>query len=620
MAVDLDILTGFTPSQESLNKLSDAIANAFARGAKKGTRDALAQLQSVLPALGENQSAYSAVNLASTGIYALQRLGATKKAANDPELMAAIQATEELLRGGVLSPARSLARATTPASLARIRPGGAANLRIATLLEQAAGQVYLPSSGEETGRTLKSASQAAYRGARRRAIQLAEERNAIEDPAQRAIYNREINRQFGIMRSNLYAYKDPDKQSFLLEELSENLKDNTEAQKDSTDAVSKLLPAAAATAVGYGTKLFSDTIQSIWGQDISRNVFASEVAYRGRVTAGKTALGAILGAIGGGIIGSAVPGVGTLVGAKVGAGALGAAGGALGNLSGKYDEKRTQAYTASRSQALSARRDFLMYGGAGGSLAAALEDAGLASASSVNQMRWTGQTLPGAMALGMIGEQDMLMLSLMPEYFSAMMSGADASTLVAAYNKSVAKLPPQLRPLVASMAPGGSQDMYSAAIDPMTGKLLAKGGLLSLFDKSLFTMSEGYASAASNQAVANRSYAMSELMRDTLELISIGNTKYYDSTYIGKGTMATLSALSGANYMWNEKDPEMVDIFKAWGNMIDAGNWSKVASSLESFLSQGIQIQIYMNDDLITRERITSDNASDGNFQLTAGY
>ena len=86
MAVDLDILTGFTPSQESLNKLSDAIANAFARGAKKGTRDALAQLQSVIPALGESQSAYSAVNLASTGIYALQRLGATKKQRTTPNL------------------------------------------------------------------------------------------------------------------------------------------------------------------------------------------------------------------------------------------------------------------------------------------------------------------------------------------------------------------------------------------------------------------------------------------------------------------------------------------------------------------------------------------------------
>ena len=220
--------------------------------------------------------------------------------------------------------------------------------------------------------------------------------------------------------------------------------------------------------------------QSKWAQDAARNVTASNMAYYQRWESGGQIAGGAIGAI-----------VGALIGGPIGA-IIGATGlGSLASLWGNYKQKELEGVLKTVATTTGARRDYLMFRGTSGfSMGQAMEDAGFGTASDLNNMRWTSQTLPGAMALGMVGEQDMLMLSLMPEYFSALMGGADAATLAAAYQKSVQNLPVQLRPLVATMAPGGSQGMYVNAIDPQFNNFLGYSYDMALRDRYFVAASE----------------------------------------------------------------------------------------------------------------------------------
>ena len=220
--------------------------------------------------------------------------------------------------------------------------------------------------------------------------------------------------------------------------------------------------------------------QSKWAQDAARNVTASNMAYYQRWESGGQIAGGAIGAIAGALIGGPI-------GAIIGATGLGG----LAGLWGNYKQKELEGVLKTVATTTGARRDYLMFRGTSGfSMGQAMEDAGFGTASDLNNMRWTSQTLPGAMALGMVGEQDMLMLSLMPEYFSALMSGADAATLAAAYQKSVQNLPVQLRPLVATMAPGGSQGMYVNAIDPQFNNFLGYSYDMVLRDRYFVAASE----------------------------------------------------------------------------------------------------------------------------------
>ena len=220
--------------------------------------------------------------------------------------------------------------------------------------------------------------------------------------------------------------------------------------------------------------------QSKWAQDAARNVTASNMAYYQRWESGGQIAGGAIGAVAGALIGGPI-------GAIIGATGLGG----LAGLWGNYKQKELEGVLKTVATTTAARRDYLMFRGTSGfSMGQAMEDAGFGTASDLNNMRWTSQTLPGAMALGMVGEQDMLMLSLMPEYFSALMGGADAATLAAAYQKSVQNLPVQLRPLVATMAPGGSQGMYVNAIDPQFNNFLGYSYDMALRDRYFVAASE----------------------------------------------------------------------------------------------------------------------------------
>lgn len=274
-----------------------------------------------------------------------------------------------------------------------------------------------------------------------------------------------------------------------------------------------LLSAGSAGATMY--------YQSKWAQDAARNVTASNMAYYQRWESGGQIAGGLVGAIAGALIGGPI-------GAIIGATGLGG----LAGLWGNYKQKELEGVLKTVATTTGARRDYLMFRGTSGfSMGQAMEDAGFGTASDLNNMRWTSQTLPGAMALGMVGEQDMLMLSLMPEYFAALMGGADAATLAAAYQKSVQNLPVQLRPLVATMAPGGSQGMYVNAIDPQFNNFLGYSYDMVLRDRYFVAASERTMAGSIARSQKNLGLAALGVRENYAQGMQGMHEDYFDMSY-----------------------------------------------------------------------------------------
>lgn len=334
-----------------------------------------------------------------------------------------------------------------------------------------------------------------------------------------------------------------------------------------------LLSAGSAGATMY--------YQSKWAQDAARNVTASNMAYYQRWESGGQIAGGAIGAIAGALIGGPI-------GAIIGATGLGG----LAGLWGNYKQKELEGVLKTVATTTGARRDYLMFRGTSGfAMGQAMEDAGFGTASDLNNMRWTSQTLPGAMALGMVGEQDMLMLSLMPEYFSALMGGADAATLAAAYQKSVQNLPVQLRPLVATMAPGGSQGMYVNAIDPQFNNFLGYSHDMALKDRYFTAVSEQTMAGSIMRSQTNLALAHAGVAENYAQALQGKHGDYFDMSYISpmSGWAQTMT-LMGANAPLSAKGAE--EFFYQTTQLLNGEHFMTAIDGLSRFAENGLNLVI----------------------------
>ena len=321
--------------------------------------------------------------------------------------------------------------------------------------------------------------------------------------------------------------------------------------------------------------------QSKWAQDAARNVTASNMAYYQRWESGGQIAGGAIGAIAGALIGGPI-------GAIIGATGLGG----LAGLWGNYKQKELEGVLKTVATTTGARRDYLMFRGTSGfSMGQAMEDAGFGTASDLNNMRWTSQTLPGAMALGMVGEQDMLMLSLMPEYFSALMGGADAATLAAAYQKSVQNLPVQLRPLVATMAPGGSQGMYVNAIDPQFNNFLGYSHDMALKDRYFTAVSEQTMAGSIMRSQTNLALSHAGVAENYAQALQGKHGDYFDMSYISpmSGWAPTMT-LMGTNAPLSAKGSE--EFFYQTTQLLNGEHFMTAIDGLSRFAENGLNLVI----------------------------
>lgn len=343
----------------------------------------------------------------------------------------------------------------------------------------------------------------------------------------------------------------------------------------------------------------SSMLESYWGESIQRNVYASQQAYYkrweiGGKVAGSVA-GGVIGAIIGGAIGSVFPGVGTAAGSMVGAGIGGGAGSAAG-LYGTYMGTKYQGDIKSSNDIMARIRAKTLYGrGYNPYFAQQITDFGIANGeAALQQMSHNAQTFRARVMLGQVGEQEWLYLSMMPNYFNALMSGVSGQALSRIYANDLKAIGDPSMRYVVGEALGGTEAL-AMATNPYFDKTYGKmASMASLYDARVQPLETGY--------VSTRAWAANENVRKNFE--EIVNTAYRaDPTIFNKQHLNALRQMGIEPDNWWLRTKEWV---KEKSGISD---WSKPVIVKE------ITNVINLNGEEIGRQTKTADQMYEENLQ-----
>jgi len=321
------------------------------------------------------------------------------------------------------------------------------------------------------------------------------------------------------------------------------LVENSRATKQA--AMNSMILSGAISGIAAITGAVSSIMPSLWGQHVTRNVFASKTAYAERVkTAGQTGggiLGTVLGGIAGGILGGPA---GAIVGTSVG----GTVVGALGGLFGEKKKTEWEAHQRTITDMQTRIRANNMYRGRySTSFGSMIQEMGMASAGDMESMVGNSQTLAARMMFGQVGENEMLMYSLMPNYFAAAMNGASDAELAAAYAQDLNALPPMFRLWAGSSVGGGSAGMAAFAQDPFFGNVMKNAGFAHAVDQAMIAYSGGWQGASVTRGMMNVGMLGSAAMKDTATVAAeagIYDNSYLRPVYVGDINNGLLAANS----------------------------------------------------------------------------
>lgn len=259
---------------------------------------------------------------------------------------------------------------------------------------------------------------------------------------------------------------------------------------------------AATTALSAGLSFAGQALPSYWGQRVTRNMFATKSAQIERETAAGQSIGSVAGAVLGAAVGGAITSGagGQIVGAQIGSNL----GSLIGSLSGKHSEKEWEAQQVNINRYQGRLRALGLYGGAySPTFGNAVAELGQASAGDVENMVGNSQTLAARMMFGQVGDMEMLLYSLMPNYFAAAMAGASDAELAAAYTRDLNALDPSLRLWVGSMVGGGSAGMVAFSQDKYSGRVIANAGQHRMTDTTMMRFGSGYQNGSVTRGVIN---------------------------------------------------------------------------------------------------------------------
>lgn len=274
------------------------------------------------------------------------------------------------------------------------------------------------------------------------------------------------------------------------------IRENTYAINSLTDKMAELEKSAPEGGSGFWTSLFGPTAaagavmallkgagtvmegRTQWLADpltpyqTRRDVRQGFAQNFGLAAAG---IGAAAGAKGGAAIGTAImPGVGTAVGALGGA-VVGAIPGAVSYLLGTHYKDEKKIGDNWQSEAIKMARYYNLYGpGVDYNFSGAVQNTGYMSRESVLQLNQTADMLPGALSFGAVSEQQMMALSLAPNYYRALMEGASTSDIMEAYRQDMKNLPREYRQYITSILPGASEDLRAYVNSDYYGYLRAQ--------------------------------------------------------------------------------------------------------------------------------------------------
>ena len=271
-----------------------------------------------------------------------------------------------------------------------------------------------------------------------------------------------------------------------LEGINEGLREQTKATKDNTTTLSTGVRLAAiggavmgvAGAIGSGISAYNNIMAAGYGDPIhgwtsKRSATAANLGKFGAIGGG--ILGAIIGAIGGGAAGAAAGPAGIVAGAITGAlkgGGIGAGvGGIGGSVAGSTANKNYTRELSTQSDFINSYRWSALYGDRKlrERYAALVETTGMASSADVEGLTNASTTIGAAAAFGGISDQEWLALSMHPNYFNALMTGASEMELLTAYRKDAKALGPGMAQFFVKSLPGMNENLRAFAMSPLLG-------------------------------------------------------------------------------------------------------------------------------------------------------
>lgn len=262
-----------------------------------------------------------------------------------------------------------------------------------------------------------------------------------------------------------------------LEGINEGLREQTKATKDNTESlttgtISKAISAitGVASIVSAGVSAYSNVMAAGYGDPIhgwtsKRSALASSLGPIGNTAGG--GLGAIVGGIIGSFFGPAGTAVGTVLGQQLGSGV----GGAVGNAAGDWWGKNITRELSTQEDFIKSYRWSSLYGDRllRDRYAALVETTGMASSADVEGLTNASTTIGAAAAFGGVSDQQWLALSMHPNYFAALMSGASEAELLAAYRKDADALGPGMAQYFVGSLPGMNANLRAFAMSPLLG-------------------------------------------------------------------------------------------------------------------------------------------------------
>lgn len=225
------------------------------------------------------------------------------------------------------------------------------------------------------------------------------------------------------------------------------LNKSTESTNTLTDWINVYGKAVAAGAFGISAgNYISNTLKNYYGnRNTAYTEFRHEMASLVQNAGGGA--GALLGFLLGGPIGAAVGGL---------------AGSAIGGSWNRY----IAAQESSQLDAIDREKWEALYGGRGNGwlYARFAEKTGMASVGDIQGLTSATNTFMPAAAFGAVGDDQWLALSMFPNYFAALVAGADEHTMLKAYQKDASALGPGYAQFFSQNLPGMSEGLRAYAM------------------------------------------------------------------------------------------------------------------------------------------------------------
>lgn len=231
--------------------------------------------------------------------------------------------------------------------------------------------------------------------------------------------------------------------------------------------------------LGMGFDLADTLIQTYGEEKVHRNAYYSEMASRQRFKGysklagqiGGAIVGAYIGSALGGGAGAAAGGVAAAPGAAVGGATGFAVGGwAGGQLASLYPEWYMEEFKSDQVSSKSIGnivRNWALYGSDYNTyFANGITELGIANGeAAMGGLADRAMGMRAKMMLGQVGEQEMLYMSMMPNYYAALMAGVTGPELMRIYQRDLGNIgDPSMRYLVGNSI--GNTEAFAAVNNP----------------------------------------------------------------------------------------------------------------------------------------------------------